>query len=236
MANNAGIVGASIGSTTVNLGICSTPPSFPAAGSNTLLIDVPVITLTTIDNYWYGPNALPPIASAITIIASSGTGELVASHVGDPTPATANAFRFFYVSGGLAGELPAGSLTLVNMILQGGYAKGGDSGAGGGGGGMGGAIFNQGNLALINVSLIGNTAQGGKVTGNSNSLGGGGMGQDAPGYPWDGAGFGGALGSSYGGAGGGPNAMLLGGSGGGGFITGSTGATATIGGASGGGS
>ena len=219
VANNAGIVGANIGSATVNLGICGAPPSFPAAGTNALLVEVPVITLTTIDNYWYGPNALPPIASAITIVASSGAGALVASHTGDPTPLTANAFRFFYVSGGLAGELPAGSLTLVNMILQGGYAKGGDSGTGGGGAAMGGAIFNQGALALTNVSLIGNHAQGGGA-GVTGGQAGGGMGQD--GGLSEGGGFGGAIGGSYGGSGSAGNGIGSGG-GGGGFVSGSDG-------------
>ncbi len=224
-ANNASVVGASIGSATVNLGICGNLPSGPTPGANTLIVGVPLITLTTIDNYWYGPNALPPIASDITIVSPTGIVMLAASHVGDPAPTTANAFRFFYVSGGLAGELPAGSLTLLNAILQGGYAKGGDSGDGGGGAGMGGAIFNQGNLALTNVSLIGNTALGGSVK-TGFVLGGGGMGQDA-GASQDGGGFGGAIGSGYGGAGGAANAALNGGSGGGGFITGSTGGTAT---------
>jgi hypothetical protein len=46
---------------------------------------------------------------------------LRAVHTGDPTPATANAFRLFCVSGGM--ELPAGSLTIVNAVLQGGYAR-----------------------------------------------------------------------------------------------------------------
>ncbi len=115
-------------------------------------------TFSQIDNYWYGPNALPPIQSAITI---NGHGAVLqAVHVGDPEPATANAFRFFYVSGGM--ESPAGSLALQNLTLRGGYAKGGDSYAGGGGAGMGGAIFNQGTLALGAVALIANGAQGGK--------------------------------------------------------------------------
>ena len=100
------------------------------------------------------------------------------SHTGDPTPTTANAFRFFYVSGGLrrtAGRLAdAGQMT----VLQGGYAKGGDSGYGGGGAGMGGAIFNQGSLTLSSVSLIGNTAQGGAANVIADTSGGGGMGQD----------------------------------------------------------
>jgi len=159
----------------------------------------PTITLTSVDNYWYGPNALPPIASTIWIGAYPGTGaRLVASHAGDPNPATGNAFRFFYVSGGIPGELPAGHLVLLGASLEGGHAKGGDSGGGGGGAGMGGAIFNQGVLELTDVSLIGNTARGG-ASGANGEPGGGGMGQDGGGF---GGGFGGGLGGLFGGSGG----------------------------------
>jgi len=229
-ANNAGVVGAAIGSATVELGTCVNTPSVPTAGENILSVSVSPIMLTTIDNYWYGANALPPIASSITIAHTTPILTLIASHTGDPTPATANAFRFFYISGGFAGELPGGALTLLNATLQGGYAKGGDSGFGAGGAGMGGAIFNQGALTLTNVSLIGNTAKGGSINGNDLTLGGGGIGQDAPiGYPWNGGGFGGGLGTSYGGSGGGGNPNFLGGGGGGGFITGSNGGTVTVG-------
>jgi hypothetical protein len=187
-------------------------------GTNLIGISIPTITLTTIDNYWYGPNALPPIASNIFILPTTYFTTIRAVHTGDPTPTTANAFRLFYVSGGLSG-LPAGALTLGDLVLQGGYAKGGDSGSGGGGAGMGGAIFNQGYLSLKYVSLIGNTARGGTATGGDVN-GGGGMGQD--GISDNGGGFGGALGANYGGAGG------AGGSGvgsGGGFVGGSDGGT-----------
>jgi len=175
----------------------------------------PTITLTSIDNYWYGPNALPPIASTIWIGAFPGTGaRLVASHTGDPNPATADAFRFFYVSGGLTGELPAGYLVMIGMALEGGYAKGGDAGSGGGGAGMGGAIFNQGGLELTAVSLIGNVAKGGG-TGVNGSTGGGGMGQEGGTF---GGGFGGGLGGNFGGAGKFVGSGSIGG-GGGGFTT-----------------
>jgi hypothetical protein len=220
-----------IGSATTDVGTCADGAIPPGPGANYIVIDVPdnTITLSAIDNYWYGPNALPPIASDITIVNSfllhvGPRIRLIAVHTGDPTPMTADAFRFFYVSGGLAGELPTGSLTLINTVLQGGYAKGGDSGSGGGGAGMGGAIFNQGNLALTNVSLIGNTAQGGStnVVGLFAS-GGGGMGED--GVYSTGGGFGGGLGGSYGGSGS-PGSVLGGGGGGGGFISDSSGGTA----------
>jgi hypothetical protein len=218
-----GVFASAIGSAS-DTGACDVVgPGF--AGPYSLLVIPTQITLTTIDNYWYGPNALPPIASTISIGPVNGILRLIASHTGDPTPATANAFRFFYVSGGL--ELPAGSLALYNTVLQGGNAKGGNGGTGGGGAGMGGAIFNQGSLSLTAVSLIGNTAQGGSTA--YATTGGGGMGQD--GY-YVGVGVGGGFGwasppSAFGGNGGTGNAS--GGGGGGGFIAGSDGGNAGVG-------
>jgi hypothetical protein len=211
-AGNAanGVSAAAIGSATP-VGNCTGA----ASGSNTISIhNVPTITLTAIDNYWYGPNALPPIASTIVISTQGLATTLVASHTGDPAPATANAFRLFYVSGGLPGELPAGSLTLAGLTLQGGYAKGGDSKYAGGGAGMGGAIFNQGTLMLSAVNLTDNYAIGGNSDVSVLGGGGGGMGQDALGIGGAG-GFGGSLGIvvSSGGAGGSGG----GGGGGGGF-------------------
>lgn len=227
---------ANLGSATTLKGTCASGGNNPGSGANTITLSAVTYTFNQIDNYWYGPNALPPIASAITI---EGNGALLkASHTGDPTPATANAFRFFYVSGGAVlfpGELPLGSLTLHNLTLQGGYAKGGDSKASGGGAGMGGAIFNQGALLLNAVTLVGNTAQGGSVNITAGSsipayFGGGGMGQDAQ-LDGSGGGFGGSLGASYGGAAGISQCFHGGassaGGGGGGFITGSNGGSAT---------
>lgn len=226
-ANSAnGVTIASVGSVTP-AGNCTGA----ASGTNIITFsNRPAITLTAADNYWYGPNALPPIASPIiigpTIIGGTGA-TLVALHVGDPAPATGNAFRFFYVSGGM--ELSAGSLTLFDMTLQGGYAKGGDSGNGGGGAGMGGAIFNQGSLTMRNVSLIGNTAQGGNIVSSLGS-GGGGMGQD--GGVNGGGGFGGILGGSYGGNG---SQLIPSSGGGGGFVLGANGGFNGMNGAPGGG-
>jgi len=209
------------------------------AGPNTIqLSGLASVTLTAADNFWYGPNALPPIASDITVVGEGQVTTISAVHVGEPTPNAASAFRFFYVSGGLNGEImdlgavPAsGKLTLRNLVLQGGYAKGGDSGNGGGGAGMGGAIFNQGTLNLQSVSLIRNMAQGGNTT-QGGAHGGGGMGQD--GGTTDGGGFGGSLGANYGG-GGNSNVTGSGGNGGGGFVIGSVGITAGFVGGSGGG-
>jgi hypothetical protein len=62
-------------------------------------------TLTAPDNNWYGPNGLPAIGTNITI---QGNGATIARAGGAP------AFRLFYVSGGMPGELPLGELTLKN--------------------------------------------------------------------------------------------------------------------------
>jgi hypothetical protein len=132
-------------------------------------------------NYWYGPNALPPIATNIII---EGNGSILAISSG------ITRLRFFYV-GADPNNNPAtrgfvtpgaGSLTLRNLQLSGGRQQGGNAFAGGGGAGMGGAIFNQGTLVLDRVTLSGNSATGGGsgsfgVGGDNHS--GGGMGQDA---------------------------------------------------------
>src|SRR5262249_4054474 len=92
---------------------------------------------------WFGSNALPPIASDITV---EGNGATLTSdsdpfhHVryffvgADPTRAE----TLDYVTPG------AGKLTIRDLTLTNGEAKGGGSFGGGGGAGMGGAIFNMG--------------------------------------------------------------------------------------------
>lgn len=116
------------------------------------------------DNYWYGPNALPPIASDITV---EGNGAVVERAemapkmrllfvAGAPTPTAA--------VGGMRGLEP-GKLTLRNLTLRGGLARGGAGGScavsGGGGAGLGGALFAQGQVTLWGVTLWGNRAEGG---------------------------------------------------------------------------
>jgi hypothetical protein len=98
----------------------------------------------------------------------------------------------------------SGNLTLQNVTLSGGTAQGlpggaaSAGGAGGGSAGLGGAIFNQGTLTILNSNLNNNTAQGGAgggFGGNGNG-GAGGAGLSAAGS---------AASSNFGGAGGGPN-------------------------------
>jgi hypothetical protein len=160
-------------------------------------------------SFWYGPAGLPAISSAITITGSGGD-------VIDATAATtANPFRIFYVSGGLAGELGAGNLTLQNVELVGGVAEGGSSGSGGGGVGAGGAIFNQGTLTLNAVTITGAEALGGS-SGVGSASGGGGIGANATGTT--GGGFGGTLsGTATFGGSGAAGTTGTGGGGGGGF-------------------
>ncbi len=179
-------------------------------GSNTIVLaSGSTYTFSTANNFWYGPDALPAISSAVTI---NGNGAVLQRDPSLPQT-TAGGLRFFYVSGGLSG-LSAGSLTLNNLTLEGGYAKGGNSLYGGGGLGAGGAVFNQGTLILDGVTLTGNVARGGDSGFAAGSDGGGGIGQDAPSNS-SGGGFGGAFPGGVGGAGGG--ASFAGGGGGGGF-------------------
>ena len=145
-----------------------------AGGTNTIsLASGATYDFTAADNYWYGPNALPAISSAIVV---QGNGAML-DRDSSLAQTTADAFRFFYVSGGLSG-LPAGNLTLDDLTLQNGLAKGGDSDEGGGGLGAGGAIFNQGDLELDGVTLAYNEALGGSSGVAGLGAGGGGMGQD----------------------------------------------------------
>jgi hypothetical protein len=154
--------------------------------------------LNTIDNYWFGPDGLPPISANVTIDGNDATIN---------RPSSSPDFRFFYVSGGLSG-IPAGSLTLQDLTVSNGLAQGGGSdggsggnSGGGGGAGMGGAIFDQGTLALDRVTLSGNEASGGSADDGTGGDGGGGIGSagDSAG---DGGGFGGAAPGAMGGAGG----------------------------------
>jgi hypothetical protein len=167
-------------------------------------------TLTEPDNWEYGPNGLPQISGKITI---NGQGATIQRATNAPK------FRFLYISGGLSYEtntgvgLAAGSLTLNNLTLTGGLAKGGDAaGQAGGGAGMGGAIFNQGTLAMTAVNLIANTAMGG-LGGLAHSGGGGGGGIGSDG---DTDGNGGGFGGPFLGVGGSGSAGNTNGAGGGG--------------------
>src|SRR5262245_47752107 len=111
------------------------------------------ITFHAVNNNWYGPNALPAVASNITIRGNGDTLQI----------ASGATERFFSVAGGptlTGGARSKGAWELDNLALKGGTARGGH-GAGGGGLGAGGAIFNQGDLTLNSVTLTHNRAIGG---------------------------------------------------------------------------
>ncbi len=136
-------------------------------------------TLNQPDNFWYGPNGLPPISSEITIVGNGATIERNGA-AGTPN------FRLFYVAGpptptpdvGGPWGLNKGRLLLQDLTLRGGLAKGGNGGVSGGGGmGAGGALFVQGEVILLGVTISDCQAQGGSADSRQvNFLGGGGMG------------------------------------------------------------
>ena len=166
-------------------------------------------TITDVDNYWYGPNGLPAIATKMTIEGNGATIER-------DTTALPTRARFFFVGSHDATAFYSpgpGTLTLRDLTLKNGQQKGGDSGYSGGGAGMGGAIFNQGDLTLERVTLTGNKAVGGSVGSGGN--GGGGMGSDSTGNNGGGFGSGWTGGGSSGGLG--HTVTPAGGGGGGGF-------------------
>ena len=176
-------------------------------------------SLTAVDNYWYGPNGLPPIASEITI---EGNGATITRSATVP-------FRLFFVGADPSNSSTEsyvspgpGALTLRDLTLTGGLAEGGSAGEGGGGAGMGGAIFSQGRVVIDRSTLTGNEARGGSSGNGEGSGGGGGIGANSGN---GGGGFGGgSSGGAFGGGGGGAGGPGGGGGGGGaGFATGENG-------------
>jgi hypothetical protein len=137
-----------------------------AGGSNTITLAAGA-TFTLSAAYSYG-NGLPAIAANdnLTII---GNNDIIQRKAKDTT-----AYRLFDVSAGA-------SLTLANLTLQGGLARGSDGGNFGapGGPGLGGGIYVEGSTTdpsgvsvpggtanLTNVTLTGNTAEGGNGSNN----------------------------------------------------------------------
>jgi hypothetical protein len=186
-----------------------------AAGPDTVqLAERCTYTLTAAHNNWYGPNGLPEISSDITL---EGTGSTIRREPAAPK------FRFFFVGADPALEnyvSPGpGRLTLREVTLDGGLAKGGDSNGGGGGAGMGGAIFNQGTVVVERSTLTANTAEGGSAVATGAGLGGGGIGTTSVGRRGGGFGvftLGDPMGGNPGGPTGGGATNPNGGNGGGG--------------------
>ena len=134
-------------------------------------------TLTARNNYWYGPNGLPAITGDVTI---DGHGSTIERADAAPT------FRLFFVGADPASPLTdgyvspgPGRLTLRDVTLSGGRARGGSSLGGGGGAGMGGAIFSQGSVVIERTTLTNNSATGGSTNVLGLGPGGGGIGTDA---------------------------------------------------------
>jgi len=174
--------------TTMGVGTCTGA----TGGANTITLpDAAAINFSSDspDNFWYGPNALPPIASTITI---EGKGASLGVVIG-----ASPRLRFFFIGANPQSlatpgyNTPgSGNLTLHNLTLSGGHQKGGDSDRGGAGAGLGGAIYNQGSVSVNSVTLIDNRATGGS-SGTDAGNAGGGMGADPSGSV--GGGMGGAV-------------------------------------------
>ncbi|MGM0564094.1 MAG: hypothetical protein ACQES2_07165 [Pseudomonadota bacterium] len=140
--------------------------------SNTIFLkEDKTYTLTQPDNFWFGPNALPPVRGSLTIVGNGATIER--DDNGAPMRFLAN----------------FGELNISDVTFKGGVALGGGGSdgaqAGGGGAGLGGAIYNRGGLTLARVTFQGNTAEGGAAGDNSVSTpdygAGGGLGGNANG-------------------------------------------------------
>ena len=164
-----------------------------ASGANTIVFAAALagttINYDTPDNWWYGPTALPPIASTIVIDGGSKGVTLNNTYT--------TRLRFFYVSPGDSSGPPVngdtrvftnpggvGNLTLKRLTLSGGIAKGGKSYAGGGGGGMGqdasdsdvgGGFGGPGGFTIPGTS---NGKPGGGINTGGGGLGGLGSGDD----------------------------------------------------------
>jgi hypothetical protein len=173
LANNNCTLGEAIRSANTDAQIdgCVPGGSFGTGGPFVIELQNATYSLTQPENWWYGPNGLPEITSNITI---NGHGAVIERSSVGGTPK----FRIFCVLGPPTNPatVASGSLTLHELTLANGLARGGDAVGGGGGAGLGGAIFNQGSLTLTQVTLSGNAAEGGAST--SGQGGGGGLGGD----------------------------------------------------------
>jgi hypothetical protein len=135
-----------------------------AGGSNTITLAAKTtFDLKAMDNTTDGPTGLPIIAAANSL-AVMGNGNTLERSAARSTPA----FRLFDVGSG-------GSLTLENLTLQNGLAFGSGVAA------EGGAIYNQGTLALNAVVVHGNIAQGRAGMNGTNTNPNGTSGQNAAG-------------------------------------------------------
>jgi hypothetical protein len=127
------------------------------SGADSIVFD-PSLAGATIDLSIAGDSTLGPSALAITSeVAIDGTAAPLLTISRNSGLAR---LRLFYVSSG-------GTLQLKNITLANGVARGFEGGAthrggtGGGGAGLGGAIFNEGALEIVQSTLVSNQAIGG---------------------------------------------------------------------------
>src|ERR1043166_6597172 len=125
------------------------------------------ISLSTIGDATVGPSALL-VDTELRIIGLTGNiGVTIARALASPN------MRLFYVS--VTGNLTLQNITLSNGLAQGGNGGGPDAnnseGGGGGAAGLGGAIYNQGILAIEQCTLSANSAKGGTGGGGSGKIG-----------------------------------------------------------------
>jgi hypothetical protein len=116
--------------------------------ADTITLDAgKTFTLTVVDNTTDGANGLPVIAATenLTIV---GNGDTIERSTAAGTPA----FRLFGVAAGA-------TLTLNNLMLQGGWAWASGLGVYDGASARGGAIYNSGTLLLSGVTVQNNVAQ-----------------------------------------------------------------------------
>ena len=190
----------STGSAPSLIGAITTANLDPGPDTVTLGADC-TYTLGSVDNNWYGPNGLPAISGDVTV---EGNGATIARFAAAPN------FRLFFVGADPASLSTSGyvspgpgKLTLREVTLRGGLARGGAAFLGGGGAGMGGAIFSQGTVVIERSTLTANTAEGGSSNVSTAGNGGGGIGTDS--VIGSGAGLGDTGGGFGGGAFGGAN-------------------------------
>lgn len=109
------------------------------SGADTILLSPAEYRLDQVDNSGaFGPNGLPVIDSAITIV---GSGALLSRAEGTP-------FRFFQITAN--GRLTLDQLTLFNGRIVGADGRNGANG----GSALGGAVYNQGELHMRNESSL----------------------------------------------------------------------------------
>ena len=146
------------------------------------------ITLTHVGDRTFGASALLVANGVLTM--DGGTSAVTISQ--NVVESLTDSARIFYVAG-------SGDLTLKNLTVSGGRARGGDgSGANNGGGGaagLGGAVVNAGTLNLVQSTFTNNLALGGSANAGGSGGGGGGLGGSNNGVtggpPNGGGGFGG---------------------------------------------